>query len=394
MKKRAAKSKFVTRVMALVMSTLLLFGTTACGTGETVGGVKKESDGTYTVTIMEPMHGLGYLALYIANNEGYFLEEGLNVDIIVSTSQVVSTLNGECFAHITSSDRNEATAAGSGLSVVTFANLATRANVQIAASTAVENYTGDTTVSADNLDFIEYLLTCNPDGVTTIATAQYGSSPNTCVRYLLSTLGFEMNPGDTTVYTYDANGLSGEVHLCEQADETARATAVTTGQAQLNCTAEPILANGVDEGWWYEHFFNFGNLGEFAYSNLGTTDANLETKLGKEITQKLANGLAKAYAIMNGASEEYLAGNPGENYDKLLQLVKDEFGASYSDEVIETMVNHYIEWGMWSLDGTTSEECIDMDMKAMKVVGIYTEDYDYSKMVDNSFMIEAVTKLK
>ena len=392
--KKEMLRKLAKSISVLALCTITGFTLFSCGSNDEVGGVIKNPDGTYKVIIMEPMIGLGYFALHLAKDEGWFKEEGLDVDVVVSSAQVVSTLTGECFAHITSSDRNEATAYGSGKQLVTFSNLATRANLQMAASTRIKNYSGNITISKENIEFITYLLTCNPNGYLTVATSSYGSTPNTCIRYLLSGLGFEMDPGDTTVYKYNANGLTGEVHLAEQADETARANMVTSGQAQINCTAEPMLSRGIEQKWWHEHLYNFGDLGEFAYSNLGTTSANLATPTGKLIVEKLCAGLAKSFRLMKAANDEYISGTPGKNYETLLAAVKKEYGASYDDKTIKIMVNSFIEWKMWSLDGTTSKECIDTDMAAMKVVGTYTNPYDYSKMVDNSFIIQAVKNLK
>ena len=60
-------------------------------------GTKETKDGLRKLVISEPVHLIGYLPLYVAIEEGYFEEEGLEVEVITATggAHVTSVVSGD-----------------------------------------------------------------------------------------------------------------------------------------------------------------------------------------------------------------------------------------------------------------------------------------------------------
>ena len=75
-----------------------------CGaTGSTDAQVQ-----TQKLVIAEPVHLIGYLPLYVAQHEGYFAEQGLEVEVIQATggAHVTAVISGDAWGVIGGVDSN------------------------------------------------------------------------------------------------------------------------------------------------------------------------------------------------------------------------------------------------------------------------------------------------
>ena len=62
-----------------------------------------------TLVVTEPVHGIGYLPLYVAMRNGYFADEGLEIKIVTIESGSAPTnavLTGQAFAYIAGPEHN------------------------------------------------------------------------------------------------------------------------------------------------------------------------------------------------------------------------------------------------------------------------------------------------
>src|SRR5215207_9653186 len=78
------------------LSTAAAFGLVGPALGQSKPPLK-------TLTVTEPVHGIGYLPLYVAIQKGYFADEGLAVRTLTIESGSVPTnavLSGQAFAFI------------------------------------------------------------------------------------------------------------------------------------------------------------------------------------------------------------------------------------------------------------------------------------------------------
>ena len=81
MKKQSYLLSILTKVTSLTF--LILFGLTA------FTGCTKTSDGRTTVRLNEVAHSIFYAPMYVAMEEGYFEEEGLNVELTTGFGAVL-----------------------------------------------------------------------------------------------------------------------------------------------------------------------------------------------------------------------------------------------------------------------------------------------------------------
>ena len=89
--------------LAYVVFAASLFAT-ACSGRKT----QQESVELKKIVIAEPLHSIGYLPLYIGQQEGFFAEEGLDVEVIQATggSHVTSVMSGDAWGVIGGVDSN------------------------------------------------------------------------------------------------------------------------------------------------------------------------------------------------------------------------------------------------------------------------------------------------
>ena len=119
------------------------------------------------ITIAEPLHLIGYLPLYVAINEGYFEEEGLDVEVVTSTggAHVTTVISGEAWGNIGGPESNQMANDGSDDPIKSIVNVVNRANVYIMAET---NQVLEDDSEQGLKEFFEG---------KTIAAGRYGGSP-------------------------------------------------------------------------------------------------------------------------------------------------------------------------------------------------------------------------
>lgn len=372
-----------------ILAGVSLCTITGCKEDSKINGVKEEKDGSYTVTISEPVHQIGYLPIYIAQNEKMFEGEKINLSFLTGGggAHVKSVISGDSWAVIGSVDSNEAAAVGSGVEFTSIVNCAGKANVYIASSCRIPNYTGSLDLTTENIDLVKYFIQSYKGKPLSMSAGRYGGTPNVLVRYMFAKLGFkEISP---TEYAYDSNGLKGSINMVNTADMSAIKAAIESDSCQIANPADPMLAGGITDGTWYAPFIKFHDLGDFAYSVLSTTKKNIETEKGKSIAQTIVTAIVKSLKRCELARQEYLSGSAGENYNWLLKCAKDEFGGSYSDSDLKICLNRALEDAWWSPDGFISKAALDIDMEVMAVTGIYNGAYTYEKCVDMEFVNNA-----
>ena len=224
-------------VPVLVAAALAL---AACSPGSgTTTAAAADGDAVTSITIAEPVHGVGYLPLYAAQDLGFFADEGLEVEVTTLTGggHVNATLAGQVFGFI-GGPESGAVANVKGSDLVAIANVVDRGNVYFVAATGQEPAAGQ--------DMGEYLRG------KTIAGGRYGGTPNAILRHILLQEGLDPET---------------DVTLIEVEDSSAIPSIVQQGQAQVAVVAEPQLGLGIQQGLWGEPIINpLELLGPYAYS--------------------------------------------------------------------------------------------------------------------------------
>lgn len=312
---------------------------------------KSTSEELKKLVIAEPLHSIGYLPLYVAQEGGFFKEEGLDVEFIQATggTHVTSVIIGEAWGVIGGIDSNAiANAKGDCPEPITsFCNCVNKANVYLCASVD-DPYTGST-----DEDLKEYLKG------KTINTGRFGGSPNLLVRYLLLQLGLDP---DT------------DVTLIEPSDVSTSVAMVQTGQANISWATEPQIMDGIDQGVWGEPFYKFPDLGDFSYSVISTRTSTIEKD--PETVQKFTNAILRALDKVTA------------DRDFAVEAAAKEFPTT-DKKGIEAAINRAISDNLWSKDGMISQEAVNNDMNMAIASKIFQGDFSYDTLVNMNFIEKA-----
>src|SRR6516164_6447375 len=188
------------------------------------------------VLVAEPVHGMGYLPLYVAMAKGYFEDVTVNlVTIETGSGHTNAVLSGQAFAFIGGPEHN-AFAKAKGAELRAVVHCVDRGNVYYCAAKGQE---------PANRDWPGYFKG------KSIALSQFGGTPNSITRYLLKK------------WNLDAQS---DVTLLEVANS-AVLSVVKSKQAQIGVSTAPFVTQGVRQSIWSEPFYNIPKeLGPYAYS--------------------------------------------------------------------------------------------------------------------------------
>ncbi len=293
--------------------------------------------------VAEPVHGVGYLPLYVAIHEGYFAAEGLELTVMTTRGGAAHTnavLTNQAFAFIGGPEHN-AFAKAKGAELRAVVNVVNRGNVYLVANPEL---------APEGDDYASFLKG------KTIATGYFGGTPNSITRYLLNEWGLDPKADVTLLETSTPAILA----------------AVKTGQADIGVISEPMLTQGVEEKIWGEPFFNIPQeLGPYTYSTINIQQASIDEE------PEVVEGFVRA--IMKGL--RYVHDNP----EGSVAIAKEEFPEMPEDDLLATIERSYAD-DLWSPDGMILPEAWDTGSKVVRSVDILKEDVPYDAIIDVQFV--------
>ncbi|WP_223067254.1 ABC transporter substrate-binding protein [Paenibacillus caui] len=298
------------------------------------------------IVIAEPLHSTGYLPLYVAQREGYFAKQGLDVEVIQAAggAHVTAVVSGDAWGVIGGVESNALASRNSSDPIVSIANVVNRANVYLVAKK------GMAPASSSPEDLKAFLKGKK------IAAGRHGGTPNLLTRYFLISLGLDPEK---------------DVTLLEPADASTVVTMVQQGAADIANGAEPQVSDGISKGVWEEPFYKFHDLGDFSYSVLSVKKSTIEKD--PETVQKFANAILEALKAVQSDKE----------------LAKKDLKAEFptlTDEAVQAALGRAYADNLWSPDARISEAAVNQDMDVMIKTGIFTGDYSYANLVDMQFV--------
>ena len=324
--------------LAYVVFAASLFAT-ACSGRKT----QQESVELKKIVIAEPLHSIGYLPLYIGQQEGFFAEEGLDVEVIQATggSHVTSVMSGDAWGVIGGVDSNAIPNASGNCPdpVIAVCNCVNRANVYLCAAVG-EEYTGNT-----DEELAQYFKGKK------INSGRFGGSPNLCVRYLLLSIGLDPDK---------------DVVMVEPADMSTSVAVVQSGQADISWAAEPQIVDGMKSGVWTDAFYQFTDLGDYAYSVLSVSQSTIRND--PETVQHFVNAMLKS---LSAAQDKKTA----------VRAAGKEFPTTPAED-IEAAIDRAYKDGLWSVDGIITPEAVKNDMEVSIASDVYQGTYQYDELVD------------
>ncbi|WOC31577.1 MULTISPECIES: ABC transporter substrate-binding protein [Caproicibacterium] len=336
-------SKLWRRILAVgTAAALLTAGTAACAPAKTASG----SDTRRQLVIAEPVHLIGYLPLYVAQREGYFQEQGLDVKVIQATggTHVTAVISGSAWGVIGGVDSNALGNKGNADPVTAVVNCVNRANVYLVAKKGLAPKSSS---PADLKSFLKG---------KTIVAGRHGGSPNLLTRYLLLQLGLDPEK---------------DARLLEPGDAATVVSMLQNGNGQIGNGAEPQICDGMEKGVWEEPFYKFTDLGDYSYSVFGVKKSTIQKD--PQTVQKFVNAILKALKTVQN--------------DKV--LAKKDLQAEFptlTETQLQASLDRAYEDHLWSVDGLISKKAVDNDMDVLQKTGIYTGTYSYDMLVDMQFV--------
>jgi NitT/TauT family transport system substrate-binding protein len=293
--------------------------------------------------VAEPVHSTGYLPMYIAMANGYFAEANVNVQIVTietGAGHTNAVLSGQAFAFIGGPEHN-AFAKAKGAELRAVVHCVDRGNVYFCAATG-----GDPTTK----DWPSYFKG------KTIALTNYGGTPNSIMRYLLSK------------WKLDAKR---DVTLLEMPNSAVPA-AVKAKQAQIGVSTEPMITQGIRQGFWSEPFFNIPReFGPYAYSTINVRLDSIQKE--PDVVRGFVRGMVKGL--------KFLYANPAQ----AAEVAKKQFPTMALDDLKATLDRSFKD-EMWSKNGLISRQAWDTASAVVREAGILKVDVKYDEIIDTSFV--------
>ncbi|ANI41545.1 ABC transporter substrate-binding protein [Mycolicibacterium vaccae] len=330
------------RLFAAVLGATALLTVTACG-----GQPAQQADGTATVRINQAFQSLLYLPLYVAQEKGYFTEQGVTVEIATGgggTQSWAAVVGGSADFSIQDPVFVPKSRENGGPGVVVAA-------IQNAPSVFVIGREGATASLDDASVFEGKKVVVSPEPDTSWAF----------MKYLIDEQGLQ----DVTLVNV---ALGSEL------------AAVAGGQADLALSFEPTVSQAVvDQG--LEVVYSFPANSDwypFAFSSLTTTERYLQGNT--EAAQAVVTAIAKA--------SRFIYSDPEATIDIAAQYFPD-----LSREVVQAAVEREIEAKGYAEDVTVTKESWDNNMKISlftKNIAAYPSDAtSYENNVNTEFATKA-----
>jgi NitT/TauT family transport system substrate-binding protein len=293
--------------------------------------------------VAEPVHGTGYLPMYIAMANNYFAESDIVVKIVTietGSGHTNAVLSGQAFAFIGGPEHN-AFAKAKGAELRSVVHCVDRGNVYITALKGQE---------PKDTNWPAYFKG------KSIAVSSYGGTPNSILRYLL------------IKWSLDAKR---DVTLIEVPNSAVPA-AVKGGQATIGVSTEPLITQGIRSGLWGEPFFNVPKeLGPYAYSTINVRLDSIQKE--PEVVKGFVKGMVKAL--------KFLYANPNES----AEIAKKQFPTMAIEDLKATLDRSFKD-EMWSKDGMISKEAWTTASAVVRGAGILKSDVKYEEIIDMSFV--------
>jgi NitT/TauT family transport system substrate-binding protein len=303
------------------------------------------------IVIAEPVHGAGFLPVYVAKDKGYFKDEGLDVslDTMDGGAMIPAVVSGNAFALTASVDRN-AMAKVNGKDVKAVVNLDERANIYLMARKDLMP------VSGDLANFLKGKR---------IAVGVYGGTPNSMLRYLLATK-WNLTPGK-------------DVTLIETTSAPLVLAAVAANQADVGVNSEPFIMQGIHQGVWGEPIYAAKDLGIYADTAISVRAESIRND--PQAVHGLVKAMVRALVYVNGHQAE------------MLEFAKKEFPTAPPDGLTASL-DRIFKDHIYSTDGYIPPEAWTLGNAVVKEGGVLKQDVPYDDVIDMSFVKEARKELK
>lgn len=333
--------------VSLLLTAMMVAGLFAgCGnTGTETGGDGK----TTSVTLNEVAHSIFYAPMYVAIEEGYFKEEGLDVTLVTgfgADKTMTAVLTGEADIGFMGSESTIYTyAGGTDDYVVNFAQLTQRA--------------GNFLVSREPIDEFSWDMLKGQD----VLGGRAGGMPQMVFEYILRKNNIDP---------------AADLRIDQSIDFGSTAAAFSGGDADFTVEFEPHATLLEQKGDGYVVASLGEDSGYVPYTAFSAKKSYIE-KNGNVI-QEFTNALQKGMDYVQSHSPEEIA-----------DVIAPQF-AETDKQALVTIVARYYDQDTWKDNLIFEKESFDLLQNILEDSKVLSERVPYENLVNTSFAETAAKK--
>ena len=310
-----------------------------------VGCGEKES-GLTKVTLNEVAHSIFYAPQYVAIENGYFEEEGIDLELVTgfgADKTMAAVVAGEAQIGFMGAESSVYLyAEGADNHAVNFAQLTQRAGNFLVAREPIEDFSWDMLKGKDVLG------------------GRKGGMPQMVFEYVLKMNGIDP---------------AKDVNINQSIDFGSTAAAFSGGQGEFTVEFEPSATSLELAGEGYVVASLGVDSGYVPYTSYCVTEEYLAEN--EEIIQKFTNALQKGMEYVNTHTPEEIA-----------KVIAPQFEET-DIETIEIIVKRYHEQDSWKNDLIFEEESFDLLQNILEDAGELEERTPYEELVNTEFAKKA-----
>ena len=331
-----ARISLVLSIVTLIVTVPLLF----CG-------CKKDEGTLKDVTLNEVAHSIFYAPQYVAIENGYFEDEGINLKLVTgfgADKVMTALISGEAQIGFMGSESSiYAYNEGNSDYAVNFAQLTQRAGNFLVSRKPIDNFSWDMLKG------------------TTILGGRAGGMPEMVLEYILKNNGIDISTDLEIVQNIDF-GLTGGAFAGGQGDFTVEFEPHATA-LEKEGTGYVVASLGVDSG--YVPYTAYSAKKSYINKN-------------PEIIQGFTNALQRGMEYVNSHSSEDIA-----------KVIAPQFPDTDAD-TIAVIVERYKSQDTWKNDLVFSKDSFTLLQDILYEAGVIKEYAPYSDLVDTGFAQKAL----
>ncbi|MCI8993756.1 MAG: ABC transporter substrate-binding protein [Eubacterium sp.] len=334
-------------LFVLLLSTTLLFGCTPDKEEKKETAPEPEKKAAQEVTLNEVAHSIFYAPMYVAIENGYFKEEGLDISLVTgygADKTMTAVLSGEADIGFMGPETTVYTYnEGANDLVVNFAQLTQRAGNFIVAREAVEDFKWEQLKDSY------------------VYGGRAGGMPQMVFEYVLKKNNINPAADLTIDQSIDFGSTAAAFSSSEEADYTVEFEPGATMLEQQK-SGYVVASLGVESGY-------------VPYTAFSAKESFIEEN--PEVIQSFTNALQKGMDYVNEHSAEEIAA-----------VIAPQFPET-DDETISTIVERYAKQDTWNTDLVFTEESYDLLLDILSEAGELSDSPEYEKLVNTEFATTA-----
>ena len=338
------KRLFLKKAGAACLTAAVMLAVTGCGAENTAA-----EGGKTKVVLNEVAHSIFYAPMYVAIEEGYFAEEGIELELVTgfgADKTMTAVLTGEADIGFMGSESTVYTYAGGTADyVVNFAQLTQRAGNFLVSREPVEDFSWDMLLGKDVLG------------------GRAGGMPEMVFEYILEKNGIDP---------------ATELNIDQSIDFGSTAAAFSGGQGDYTVEFEPHATMLEEKGEGYVVASLGEDSGYVPYTSFSAKKSYLEEN--RDTVQAFTNALQRGMDYVQSHTPEEIA-----------KVIAPQF-AETELETLTKIVERYYNQDTWKENLIFEKDSFDLLQNILDDAGVLKERVPYEDLVTTEFAEEAAKR--